>query len=632
MFKLAVAARRVAVVASIALFGAFGAGEALAAPTHYVQMSDGASIAINVKVPPQCTGLSKCPSYFEMSGYESGSDEGKTPAGHLADQTGLPFPLQTGTREAHASKFEDRYVTVLASVRGTGCSSGEFDLFSWRSALDGKEVIDKWIARQPWSNGAVAIFGHSYSGITGAMVASTRPANLRAVSISGLIGDLYRDIVYPGGVTNYGFPLLWTGAIRVAYDVGGGTLGGLYPVESTSQKCAENQAERSRALLQDPLIHGLDDTDGPWYQARSLVNLVDRINVPVHITSAYQDEQTGPRGPTYVFDKLSDSISKRLVLVNGVHGTNTNTDLFKDRAAWLDYWMLNKGSADLGIKTGVVDLATEFGPKTTPTDTSRVILGYQGGGKSVGDVRSNGFPLGQTQFTDLYATDGGRLIFDGEAIESGSASWLNGSGRQSYSYQAGVNTGGEVSSPTAPDEVELSTFPFQQPTAIAGPITANLFVSTLEPDTELFVQLLDRAPDGTLLYLNRGTLRASHRQVDEAESQKTADGRIYRPWRPHEDRELVTPGAITDYLIDIFPVGHVFLPGHQLVVKVHAPPKDDNDYNYIQKTLPGQNTLHFGPDTPTRLMLPIIPMSQVQGFEVPVGQCPYASMRCLPGS
>jgi hypothetical protein len=31
-------------------------------------------------------------------------------------------------------------------------------------------------------------------------------------------------------------------------------------------------------------------------------------------------------------------------------------------------------------------------------------------------------------------------------------------------------------------------------------------------------------------------------------------------------------------------------------------------------------------------MLPIIPMSQVQGFEVPVGQCPYASMRCLPGS
>jgi len=622
--RCAVAIATTAVIAT-------AAAPASAAPTHYVEMSDGASIAINVKVPPHCTALSKCPTFFEMSGYESGSDEGQTPAGHLADQTGLPFPLQTGTRAAHAAHVDDRYVTVLASVRGTGCSSGEFDLFSWRSALDGKEVIDKWIAKQPWSNGKVVIFGHSYSGLTGLFVASTRPQSLHAVSASGLIGDLYRDIVYPGGVTNYGFPLLWTGAIRVAYDVGGGTLGGLYPLEDTSGKCAENQAERNRALLEDPLIHGLDDTDGNWYRSRSLVNYVERITVPVHITSAYQDEQTGPRGPTYVFDTLSDSISKRLVLVNGVHSTNTETHVFKDRIAWMDYWMLGKQSADLGMKTGTVDLATEFGAQSTPTETSRVILGYQGGGRSVGDIRSDGFPLGQTRFTDVYATDGRRLVWDQDAMEYGSATWINGSHRQSYAYQTGVNSGGEVSSPTGPDEVELSSFPFTEPTAIAGPITANLFVSTLDPDTELFVQLIDRAPDGTLLYLNRGMLRASHRQVDPAESQTTDDGRIYRPWRPHEQRELLTPGQVVDYLIDVFPVGHVFLPGHELVVKVHAPPAEDNDYAYVQKTLPGQNTLHFGPDTPTRLTLPIVPLDQVQGFEAPEGQCPYAQMRCLAG-
>ena len=630
MTSLRTIARRCMVAIGIAAAFAVAAGPASAAPTNYVEMSDGTSIAINVKVPPQCTALSKCPTFFEMSGYESGSDEGKTPLGHLADQTGLPFPLQTGTREAHASKVDDRYVTVLASVRGTGCSSGEFDLFSQRSALDGKEVIDKWIAKQPWSNGKVVIFGHSYSGITGMFVASTRPTALRAVSASGLIGDLYRDIVYPGGVTNYGFPLLWTGAIRVAYDVGGGTVGGLFPVEETSAQCAANQAERNRALLEDPLIHGLDDTDSPWYQIRSLVNHIDRINVPVHITSAYQDEQTGPRGPTYVFDKLSDSISKRLVLVNGVHGTNTEDNIFKDRIAWMDYWMLNKGKSDIGVKSGTVTLSEVFGPRLTPTETSRVILGYQGGGRAVGEVKSNGFPLAQTQFTDLYATSGNRLVWSEDTVEPGTASWINGSERQSYSYQAGVNTGGEVSSPTGPDEVELSTFPFSEPTAIAGPIMARLNVSSTSPDTELFVQLLDRSPDGTLLYLNRGLLRVSHRQTDEAESQKTADGQVYRPYRVHQDRELITPGEENQYLIDVFPVGHVFLPGHELVVKVHAPPADDNDYNYIQKTVPGQNTLHFGPGK-TRLTLPVIPMDQVSSFEAPVGQCPYASMRCLAG-
>jgi predicted acyl esterase len=570
-------------------------------------MSDGASIALNVKVPDHCTAATPCPAYFEMSGYESGSDDGRTPLGDVGDATGLPLPAQTGTREAHASYFEDRYVTVLANLRGTGCSSGEFDVFSWRSALDGREVIDDWIAKQPWSNGDVAIFGHSYSGLTGMMVASTRPEHLRAVSASGLIGDLYRDIVYPGGVTNYGFPLLWTGAVRPVYDVGGGTAGGLIPPESTSAQCAANQAGRSRTILEDPLIQGLDDTDSEWYRARSLVTHVERIQVPVHITAAYQDEQTGGRGPTNVFDHLSPDIPKRLVLVNGEHSTQTVPDLMKDRAAWLDHWLLGKP-----------------GPEGT---TSRVLLGYQGDGRVVGEIDSDGFPLGQTQFTDAFMTDGKLTLGTPHA---GSASWVNGSRRQSYAHLAGPNTGGEVTSPTGPDELEFA-MRFDEATAIAGPITANLFVSSSAPDTELFVQLIDRAPDGSLLYLNRGMLRASHRQIDRSQSQFTADGRIYRPWRPHTERALVTPGEVVDYLVDIFPVGHVFLPGHELLVKVHAPPLDDNDYAYVQKTLPGVNTLHFGPDTPSRLMLPLVPMSEVGDFRAPAGPCAYASMRCIPG-
>jgi predicted acyl esterase len=304
--------------------------------------------------------------------------------------------------------------------------------------------------------------------------------------------------------------------------------------------------------------------------------------------------------------------------------------VFKDRIAWMDYWLRAQPRADLGIKAGEVDLATVFGPRDTPTTTSRVILGYQGGGKAVGEIVSGGFPLGQTRFTDAYVNAGGKLTFDRGAVEPGTATWVNGSRRQAYAHLAGSNTGGELTSPTGPDELELSTR-FDEPTAIAGPITANLFVASSAPDTELFVQLIDRAPDGTLLYLNRGMLRASHRAVDRSQSQLTADGRIYRPWRPHAERALVTPGAVVNYLIDVFPVGHVFLPGHELLVKVHAPPLDDNDYAYVQKTLPGVNTLHFGADAPSRLMLPLIAMGEVRGYEPPATACPYASMRCIAG-
>jgi hypothetical protein len=67
------------------------AAPAQAAPTHYVTMTDGAQIAVNVKVPEQCKAPAKCPAYFEMSGYESGSDDGKTPIGDINDATGANF-------------------------------------------------------------------------------------------------------------------------------------------------------------------------------------------------------------------------------------------------------------------------------------------------------------------------------------------------------------------------------------------------------------------------------------------------------------------------------------------------------------------------------------------------------------
>jgi hypothetical protein len=85
-------------------------------------------------------------------------------------------------------------VTVLASVRG-GLLEREFDLFSWRSALDGKEVIDKWIAEQPWSDGGRDL-RHSYSAASpGCSRLDARAPE--AVSASRLIGDVYRDITYP---------------------------------------------------------------------------------------------------------------------------------------------------------------------------------------------------------------------------------------------------------------------------------------------------------------------------------------------------------------------------------------------------------------------------------------------------
>jgi len=54
------------------------------------------------------------------------------------------------------------YVFALVDVRGRGNSGGRFDPFT-NEGRDGHDVVE-WLARQPWSNGKVTMWGGSYAG------------------------------------------------------------------------------------------------------------------------------------------------------------------------------------------------------------------------------------------------------------------------------------------------------------------------------------------------------------------------------------------------------------------------------------------------------------------------------------
>jgi predicted acyl esterase len=122
-------------------------------------------------------------------------------------------------------------------------------------------------------------------------------------------------------------------------------------------------------------------------------------------------------------------------------------------------------------------------------------------------------------------------------------------------------------------------------------------------------------------------LKASHRAVNASLSDKLADGTIYRPYRPHTNPTLLEQGKIYDYLVEIFPVGHVFRPGHRLMVKIHTPPAVDSYYAYVPKRPPGLNTLYFGE---SRLMLPFVPLDGIELGPAP-GPCSLDAIRCVPG-
>ena len=113
-----------------------------------------------------------------------------------------------GSRRGEPPYFAQRgYVWVQAYVRGRGRSGGvKSDNLGLTVGRDGYDLIE-WIARQPWSNGQVVMYGGSFVGMTQWHTAAQRPPHLAAIAP-------YVPI-YPGwDVPNTnGIPQAWTTVI-----------------------------------------------------------------------------------------------------------------------------------------------------------------------------------------------------------------------------------------------------------------------------------------------------------------------------------------------------------------------------------------------------------------------------------
>jgi len=561
------------------------------APTDYVTMFDGTRIALNIQFPSAQPPPGGWPTIIEIDGYGGASD---------------PIdPRSPVWGSGH-------YATVHMSLRGTGCSGGRFDLFDRRSAQDGHDVIE-WIARQNWSNGRVAIWGHSYSGLTGWLVASTQPPHLVAMSVSGLIDDLYKGIVFMGGVSNLGFPLLWTGLYRPFSEYTSGVLPGIASGDAT---CAANQAGRVPPDVTDnPILNGLASLseENQWWASHSLITYLDGINVPTHIVQTYQDEQTGPRGSNLLWQRLDQrkpNLPKRLLLTNGVHSTNVDPpEVHLDRIAWLDCYVRGLCSADI------------------LSSRSRVKVLWEMHDNGSGRLLSNGvtadpsWPLSVTRWTRYYLGSGGTLSLLRPPRTGSPDVYVSGSKRAgAWSYlgtEIGPdtsNTGSPLTTANLPDELRYQTAPFLTATAIAGPIDMTLWAASSAPDTEFYVELNDVDSQGNITRLQRGMLKASHRAIDKYQTDYDAAGDIIRPYHPDTNTltALVVPGQVYQYDIEVFPLGFIFRPGHSLLLRVTTPPANDALATYIPTTAAGVDLVyHDASHGMSSILLPLIPAADV---------------------
>ncbi len=534
---------------------------------------------------------------------------------------------------------------VMASVRGTGCSGGTFDLFDQVHREDGARLID-WIPTQPGFEPEVGLFGASYSGITALLVASERPKHLAAVSANMVIGDMYRDIAYPGGVPNIMFPGLWTLGLRPAQDYLG-TLGGAMELDSI---CLSNVADRDPQYPTDHAGFGMYTrrVDDPSYRVRSPVEFVDQINVPIVLGQSFQDEQTGPRGGLTVWPHLQaaprddpctpqpDAFAPRLLMTNGVHGTSTDNGLFH-ALPWFLYWLKGDDSGyGAGTGTGFCDL---FGDKVRVLFEKRgsyVQPNATGPAAIPGDIELGGvlattsFPAPDTTWQTWTLHGDGTIDRLTAAPDERSRSFLAGTQRVgNWNYGAGGRSheGSEFTQPEGPDLLRYRTPALGAPLTVLGPMTLKLTLATTATDTDLFVTVADVDENGNVTYLQKGMLRASHRAIDPARTWTLNDGTIIRPSYTHTNPQMVTPGEPTDLTIGIWTLGHQFREGHQIQVQIHTPPFNEGRWGYGPVGAAAINTLFHDADNPMTLLVPIVP-------SLDLGASPACGMpdgyRCVP--
>ena len=73
------------------------------------------------------------------------------------------------------------YVVCRVDVRGTGSSEGIPTGEYTREELEDLAEVIGWLAAQPWSTGAVGMYGTSWSGFNSLQVAMLRPPALKAI-------------------------------------------------------------------------------------------------------------------------------------------------------------------------------------------------------------------------------------------------------------------------------------------------------------------------------------------------------------------------------------------------------------------------------------------------------------------
>ena len=559
-----------------------------------------------------------------------------------------PYDKERSANLATAEYFASRgYVVAFQDTRGRFNSEGSFVKYL-SEPKDGYDTVE-WIAGQPWSDGKIGTFGISYGAHTQAALAALNPPHLACMFLDS------------GGFTN-------------AYDNSCRNSGTL---ELRQITWAFNNAKAGKEATENPTVAAALEAEDlhawfkrmPWKRGHSplrwapeyedfvfdmwthaefddywkQVGICNELyfdqyaDVPqMHVGSWYDPY---PRTTTRNYTGLS-GIKKgpvHMVLGPWTHGQhdvsfsgdvdfgpaavvsgNLADDYNDMRLRWFDRWLK-------GIDNGVAEEA-------------RVKVFVMGGGDSRKDSEgrlahggrwrdAQDWPVDGTRFTSYYFKANGELSTDRPESGVPPSRYLFDPSAPVPTIGGNISSGGDLMVGGAFDQREGGRFfgsrepylplasrhdvlvfetpPLADDVEVTGPIIVKLWASSSAVDTDFTAKLIDvhppnvDYPQGFDMNLTDGVIRARFRNS-------------------FEKSELMTPGDIYQFTIELYPSANLFAKGHRIRVDISSSnfprldvnPNTGEPLGLNRRSVVAENAVYHDDQRPSHIVLPVVPTGQ----------------------
>lgn len=535
--------------------------------SQYIAMRDGTKIAIDIFRPTRAGRVTddKLPVVWMHTPYNR-----RTYSGGPAVERYPGFAIRL-------AKYG--YVVAVADFRGVYASYGHNEGYNrgeWNDASKWDSYdITEWLAGQPWSTGAIGMWGCSATGGSQMQALTVRPPHLKAVIPMSAEFDAYSAFIV-GGVSGPGrvAPPGQSGAnsLVARRDMAAVPVDGA-DAEDMLRDAVASHADNIESAGNLPYRDTVSEATGDvWWRMTSPASYLDALKKGgIGVMDVANWDEAGTRhGPFFTFNNVPNA---KLLVGPSTHcawtkvDEDTGFDLVTEELRFYDYWLKGK-------QNHVMD---------EPAVTYYTYHAAPGHEWS----QSPTWPLKSEKRTNFYLTSA--ALSDAKPASRVTLTTDFSDPPQSQSTTIAPAEGGLV----------FETRPLTQAVQITGHPAANLWISTAAGDVDVDARIDDVAPDGTTeSYQMVGRLRASDRALGSAPYNY-----LGLPWHPFTAAaaQPMPKDRAENLQFELLPMSYVFQPGHKIRVTVTFSDPQRRDAVF-------KATLVSSPDQPSFITLPIVPL------------------------